>query len=110
MAEPLKNMYNRTFVDALSATFQSVYAEFDAAAFLSFIFNEAWEARELKDRMRHIARAMRHVLPADYRAALAIVRQAAASPTLAKYGFEPMIFPDFVECFGLDDPEVSLPA
>jgi 3-methyladenine DNA glycosylase AlkC len=110
MAEPLKNMYNRTFVDALSAALKGVYAEFDTAAFLSFNLDDAWEARELKYRMRHIARAMRHVLPADYRAALAIVRQAAASPILAKFGFEPMISPDFVECFGLDDPEVSLPA
>src|SRR5690606_35694045 len=40
--------------------------------------------------------------------ALAILR--AASPALNGYGFATMIFPDFVEVYGLDDWDASLPA
>jgi 3-methyladenine DNA glycosylase AlkC len=110
MPEPLKNMYNRAFAEHLAGVFQAGNAAFDRAAFLNFIFDESWNARELKDRMRHITKAMRQVLPGDYRAALAAVRAAAASPLMANYSFETMVFPDFVEYFGVEDPAASLPA
>lgn len=108
MAEPLKNMYNRAFWAALSAAITRVDPAFDAAAFDAALFDNAWEARELKGRMRHITRTLRDLLPAAYRDALAVLRQAA--PTLSGYGFAAMIFPDFVEVYGLDDWDASLPA
>ena len=108
MAEPLKNMYNRAFSDALSAAISAVYPAFDAETFDRRVYDTAWEARELKGRMRHISLSLRALLPPDYAEALAILRQAA--PPMNGYGFAPMIFPDFVEVHGLDDWESSLPA
>lgn len=108
MAEPLKHMYNRAFSDALSAAILAVDPTFDADAFNRRLYDDAWEGRELKGRMRHIAQTLRALLPPDYADALAILRQAA--PALNGYGFAPMIFPDFVEVYGLDDWEVSLAA
>jgi 3-methyladenine DNA glycosylase AlkC len=110
MAEPLKNMYSRAFVEDVISAFQAVTADFDGAVFMNYIFDDHWEASELKARMRHITRAIRHTLPGDYRTVLAVVRQAAASPLLARYSFETMIVPDFVECFGVNDPQASIPA
>lgn len=108
MAEPLKNMYDQAFFDNLTAAFQQVYLAFDRAAFLAQIYDEAWEARTLKERMRHITHVLRRSLPDDYRSALDIMKQAA--PLLHQYSFQVIFFPDFVEVYGLDDWDASLPA
>ena len=68
----------------------------------------SWPERALKDKMRHSTLALHDVLPQDYRTALALLREVA--PMVDRHGFEKMIFPDFVEVYGLDDWDVSLPA
>jgi len=108
MAEPLKNMYNQQFITDLASALKNVYPAFDRDAFSARIFDGNWEAHELKDRMRHITTVLHDLLPPDYRTALDILSQAA--PLLSGYGFENMIFPDYVGVYGLDDLEVSLPA
>lgn len=106
MAEPLKNMYNAAFFDDLVAALVSVYPLLDRAAFRAAIFDDTWDARPLKQRMRHITTALRALLPADYRAALAVLRQVV--PNLSQYNFHLMFLPDFVECYGLDDWDASI--
>jgi 3-methyladenine DNA glycosylase AlkC len=108
MAEPLKNMYNSAFFDDQTAVIEVIYPSFDRATFLAYIHNETWEARPLKERMRHITSALHFFLPNDYRVALDILR--AASAHLNHYNFQLMFLPDFVECYGLDDWDASLPA
>jgi 3-methyladenine DNA glycosylase AlkC len=106
MAEPLKNMYNARFFDALAEAFVAVYPSFDTQQFRSLIYDDAWEARELKARTRHIAESLHALLPADYPTALAIMREASAR--LTGFSYEPMLFPDFVEVYGLDDAHWKL--
>jgi 3-methyladenine DNA glycosylase AlkC len=108
MTEPLKNMFNQRFFEALIEAFREQYSAFKQQAFLDHIDDGQWEQRELKDRMRHITIGLRHQLPSDYRLALEIVRKTA--PELSDFSFETMIFPDFVEVYGLEDWDVSLPA
>lgn len=110
MPEPLKNMYNETFINDLATSIHTVYAKFDSTQFTKTVFNSTWDALELKERMRHITHCLHNVLPDDYQAALAILREAADQTSLADYSFELMIFPDFVEVYGLDDWQASLPA
>jgi len=108
MPEPFKNLFNQAFFDALTAAVSQVYPTFDKAAFLARIYDDQWEGRELKARMRHTTTVLRSVLPVDYRAALDILRQVSRSLNGQSFGV--MIFPDFVEVYGLDDWEASLPA
>lgn len=109
MSERLKDMFfKRVFFDDLAASIKAFYPEFDNETFLSRIFDEQWEGRALKERVRHTTLSLKGLLPVNYRAALEIMRQVA--PRLDSYGFSKMIFPDFVEVFGLDDWEASLPA
>ncbi|MCB9422520.1 MAG: DNA alkylation repair protein [Ardenticatenaceae bacterium] len=108
MPEPLKNMFNPQSVTALGEAIQSNYPAFDLAGFKTAVFTPNWESLELKQRMRHIATSLRPFLPADYGEALAILSQAL--PLLNEQSFEKMVFPDFVEVFGLDDYETSIPA
>ena len=104
----LKDMYNSQFVDALGTALQSAYPAFDQVPFTARVFDSGWKARELKQRMRHIATLMHDSLPADYRTALDVLQRAF--PALADYDFEKMVFPDYVEVYGLHDWEASIPA
>lgn len=109
MPEPFKDMlYRRDHIVEMAALLHRLHPPFDEAAFLAQIFDDAWNGEELKQRMRHIALALRAQLPRNYRAALEVLKQAA--PQLNQHGFLLMSFNDFVEAYGLDDWEASLPA
>jgi 3-methyladenine DNA glycosylase AlkC len=108
VAEPLKNMYSRVFFDELIAAFTQVYPVFDGAAFLQKIYDEGWEARSLKERTRHVTIVLRDLLPGNYRAAIAVLKDAA--PLVRQHSYPIIFFPDFVELYGLDDWETSISA
>jgi len=109
MPEAFKDIFFQPpFYDDLSAALGELYPPFDREAFLAGIFTPGWQDRPLKERMRHTTRTLRPLLPESYREALAIMR--AALPRVAHYGFEKTVWPDFVELYGLDDWDASLPA
>lgn len=110
MPEPFKNAFSRPFVDSLAHALQQYYNDFPREAFLHAVFDDAWEARELKDRMRHITHSLRATLPHSYPQALEILRAAAPQSTLDGYGLAALVFPDFVEVYGLDHWDESLAA
>ena len=104
----LKDMFNEQSVTTLAGAIRRHYPAFDREAFVMGVFDDGWEARELKQRMRHITIVLHEFLPAGYRDALNVLRQALAS--LGGHGFVKMVFPDYVEVYGLDDWEASIPA
>jgi 3-methyladenine DNA glycosylase AlkC len=106
MAELLKNMYSPELVAKLAAACARVDKKFDATAFTSDVFDQQWEQRELKDRMRHITHCLHKHLHGDYATQLASLYKA--SPGFS--GFTAVLFSDFVEIFGLDTPDISIPA
>ena len=109
MAEPLKNVFfTEAFFRDLATALAQVYPTFDARTFFAQLYDDAWQTRELKQRMRHATITLHALLPADYREALAILK--AASAMLPQYGFDRMVFSDYVALYGLDDWEASLPA
>ena len=102
----LKDMFNKESVGALAAAVKKVYSPFDREAFTTRVFDEAWQGRELKERMRHISTVLGGNLPSEYRAALGILQGALSR--LDDHGFVKMVFPDYVEIHGLDDWEASM--
>ncbi len=106
MAEPLKNSYDSAYVERLASAVGAQYEAFDQETFLTLVFDAEWPNRELKDRMYHLAASLRQALPEDYGQALEIVLRAA--PPFGS--FEGMFFPAFVELYGLEHWELSLPA
>jgi 3-methyladenine DNA glycosylase AlkC len=108
MPEPLKNMYNQKFVKDLSLSLAGAISSFPSSQFIEMIFDQGWETRELKARMRHITQCMACFLPNDYSEAIEILRKASRSSHLSPYFFELMIFPDYVEVFGLEDWDRSM--
>jgi len=106
MAEPFKNLFNETLIDNVAASLRKHWPDFDAIAFKTSVFDAHWQQRELKDRIYHIATSMQPLLPSDYAQAVAILQLAGA----AFSGVEYLIFPAYVELFGLDDYEPSVKA
>lgn len=109
MAEPLKNQFfTPQFVDDLCAALVQVDATFDAPAFQAQVYADGWDDYTLMQRMRHITACLGASLPGDYRAVLD--RLTRASFLLDAYGFDRLIFPEYVALYGLDDWDASLPA
>ncbi len=106
MPEPLKNLYSKQLISELSDEITIQHAAFDPVAFERSIFDKSWKEKELKQRMRHIAECLQQHLPPEYPRAIAILK-----PVAEKFnGFEYMFFQDYVECYGLDDFEISIDA
>lgn len=83
-------------------------SDLDERAFLKDVFDSSWDDLALKERVRHIASTLRSHLPEPYPAALGVL--VAALPAVDEAGMAAWSLCDFVEVYGLEDPDVSLPA
>jgi len=106
MAEPLKNLYNRDFIKGLAVAVKHNEPEFACKKFEKAVFDKQWQARELKERMRHITLCLHAGLNRTYTDAIKIL-----IPVSKKFsGFEQMFFPDFVEVYGMNHWVLSMKA
>ncbi len=106
MPEPLKNLYTPSLIDNLSRSIKQRYPAFNSRKFKQFVFDQDWEQRELKQRLRHITEGLYHHLPTSYPKALSILKPTAINLC----GFEYMFFPDYVELYGLEHFDKSIGA
>ncbi|MBE9560070.1 MAG: DNA alkylation repair protein [Proteobacteria bacterium] len=106
MPEPLKNLYSKRLIKGLGIEISKHHISFDQKAFDRSIFDKNWKDKELKQRMRHIAKCLHQHLPVNYKKAIKILKPVSAQFS----GFEYMFFQDYVECYGMDDFETSMPA
>lgn len=104
----LRNLYDKESVGALATAIHAEHPDFDKSRFAALVFDDEWEDRKLKQRMRHIATVLGTCLTAEYRAALDVLQRAM--PALGDHGFVKMVFPDYVKVYGLDDWEASMTA
>jgi 3-methyladenine DNA glycosylase AlkC len=107
MPEKLKNLFfTASFVAQLCDAIARVLPNFDKAKLNDLVFDADWESKELKERMRHITECLHETLNKEYPEALEILIEVAPSFT----AFDSMVFPDYVERYGLDHWDLSLPA
>lgn len=109
----LKDIYTPELLSGFAQSVQTTWPAFPTTAFQDLVFNPDWQTLELKERMRHISSCLRQVLPEDYPTATSILVQTTKS-LIQEHG-EKMVFeygflPDFVERFGLEQADVSIPA
>ena len=102
----IRDQLNQESVGALAEAMQAAHGAFDRDAFLARVFDADWPDRALKQRIRHITEVVHDQLPADYRAALNVLRRAMPGVE----GIVLWVFTDYVEVYGLDDWEASIPA
>ncbi len=107
-APALKDFIDRDSVAAVVAAVSAAAGGIDDEAVLEDIFDNDWDDRALKQRIRHIAVILRAFLPEEYPEALGIMRKAAE--TVETGWMSVWAFNDFVEEYGVEFPEISLPA
>jgi 3-methyladenine DNA glycosylase AlkC len=113
MAEPLKNMYSRTYFNTLCPVLMSVIPQFDSKKFIRKIFSSQWPSLELKQRVRHISVSLHDFLPKDFEKAAQLLVQLSnklLNDGIREQSFTSIFIPDYIEVYGLDHPEVSLKA
>jgi 3-methyladenine DNA glycosylase AlkC len=113
MAEPLKYLYNQSFVKGLTLVLKKYHATLDEKEFSKAVFDKSWEEKELKQRMRHIANMLYAFLPKDFKKASAILVKVITEigeKESQGMNFGYMLFPDFIEQYGIDEYETSIKA
>ncbi|MBQ4819240.1 DNA alkylation repair protein [Aquimarina sp. MMG016] len=110
MADPLKNVYNTRFFEQFTTILKKVYPQVNIEKFMSDIYCNDWEDKELKQRMYHISQVMYKYLPQDYETATnLIIRMVNLLKTKEEStSFEFMFLPDFVEKYGLENYSTSI--
>jgi len=106
MPEPLKNLYNEVFVASLACYLKSNDKQFDGKGFQKAVFETGWDQKELKERMNHIAVMLHEYLPGGYRENIKILKSTSSHFS----GLEHMVFPAYVELYGMENFETSMSA
>lgn len=102
-------MYNEARVRAIAAGIAAVYPNFDGKGFIKKIA-PLLKPLEMKDRVRLISRTLKEFLPAKNKEAFAVLLRSIETEKnpAGLSGFQAWPFTQFVEDYGLEDPELSL--
>ncbi len=106
MAEPLKNLFDDNLISSIGKSVKKEYSNFNNDAFIIDVFNQDWETKELKQRLKHVTVCLHKNLPITYAAQIKILTNVAPNFT----GYTALIFPEFVSTFGLEEYNVSIKA
>jgi len=99
----LKDEYNTEFINDLAVTLFKERPSFNKDLFVSKVLNKDWSSKELKERMRWITECLHNHLPISYKEQIEILKEVAPNYR----GLRGMIFPDFVQVYGLEYFELS---
>ncbi|MCM3788592.1 DNA alkylation repair protein [Domibacillus indicus] len=102
----LKDIYNNDFIDSLANTLERADLSFNRKAFLNCVYQEEWESLALKQRVRQLSTAMYVGVNKSFPEALPVLLDAA--PPFKQ--LEGLVFPDYVEQYGLAFWEKSMDA
>ena len=124
MAEPFKNLINRTTVQAASRHLKRAWPAFDDRRFEGLAL-DGLEALELKARALHLCRALEATLPPAFADAADVIEATLAPPRADPDAPEPVeatnddgglvgwvVWPlaEYVACRGIDTPQRALTA
>ena len=107
MPEKLKDiLFPPEKVKLFATVLTEVYPAFDGQGFYHLVCDADWPERELKEKMRHTTLCLHEFLPDEFAKAVDIL--IAIVPKVS--GFEAIVLPDYVEVYGLDHWNISMPA
>ncbi|MCF6280498.1 MAG: DNA alkylation repair protein [Flavobacteriaceae bacterium] len=113
MAELFKNIYNQKFFDTFIDAILQIKPDFNQKSFKNSIYDNEWENRELKQRMRHISVVLKNHLFEDYDKNVAFILKLISQlekSNIKEESIEFMFLPDFVELYGLESYNISVMA
>lgn len=120
MAELLKHIYTPKRIQSIAHGIQQQQANFSIQQFIDLVFDQHWHNLELKARQAHISFCFSQLIEGNYLQQLDIICRTAAlfgnyskktdkttpNKTEVLGNFEYMIFPTFVEMYGIEYPEL----
>lgn len=107
MPEKLKDiLFPREKVQLFADLLVAAYPPFEPDKFIGLVCDEKWPERELKEKMRHTTHCLHRFLPEDFSMAVDILKSIVPKVE----GFEAIVLPDYVEVYGQDHWDISLPA
>lgn len=109
MADSIKDVFNREYLQKLAVDIQAADAPFQTDDFVNSTMDETWDSLELKGRMRQITLNLGKFLPENYAEAIAVIDKVIVNQGSWLDGFC-LFFPDFVEAYGQDEWDISIAA
>lgn len=101
----LKDLYSVSFYNNFAEVLEEVIPSFDRKGFEKTIFDETWEGKELKERMKHTSMVLSKILPTEFEAATKLIERIICrlqQKGVKENGLEYMFFPDYIETYGID--------
>ncbi|HRE40018.1 MAG TPA: DNA alkylation repair protein [Ignavibacteria bacterium] len=109
----LKDYFNENFYIKLCEVIKGIYPDFKNSGFIKNVLNDEFRNMELKERMRHTTLTLRKYLPEDINKSIKLIVDISTEFKKDKrglFGLEFIIFPDFIEIYGIDNYELSIKA
>lgn len=112
MGEPLKNMYNKEFVDDLLVRLTEFIPDIDKKLFRNQVFTNEWDNMELKQRMRHITITLNRHMSGNFKKDADIIVKLSniLMKETKELSFGYMFLPDYIEVYGQDHFDISVDA
>ncbi|MFT4646710.1 MAG: 3-methyladenine DNA glycosylase AlkC [Planctomycetota bacterium] len=108
---PLKHIYDNNFYELFFSDLKKIIPKLDITHYTNLIYNDNWEQRELKDRMKQTTAILNEILSKDFTIACTQIKQAVAIIDLKQFKYGSlafMFFPDYIATYGLDHFELSM--
>lgn len=113
MSSQLKDIYSPAFYEQLATVLTATIPGFDQQVFIRRIFNEDFEQKELKARMRHTAAVVHSFLGPFFPDNAVLISAVIKELRRQQFGEDQLAFmflPDYVEVYGLDHYEAAVTA
>jgi len=109
----LKNLYSPQFYDRLANVLLKTIPDFNKQVFISRIFTSEFEAKELKERMRHTTIVLHDFFPKDFDKAYDLIEKTITElkkETVGNDSLAYIFFPDYIEIYGINNYETAVKA
>lgn len=108
----IKDVYAKEFYQQFLAVAATVLPSINQKEFLKKIFDKDFAGKEWKERMKHTTRVLHDHMPSRFSEAAPLLDRLVTA--LRKKHFEGysiafMFLPDYIETYGPDDPDSSIP-
>ena len=113
MSALLKDIYSRELMLKWAEELSIWIDKFETERFQSLIFDDAWDDKSLKERMHHITLVLHNFLPKVFSDAAELLTAWSAHvlrEDQESMSFAYMVLPDYIETFGIDEPDIAIRA
>lgn len=111
MSSLLKDIYSKDFYDSFSETLGEVVSSFNKRKFVQSIFDNNWDKRELKERMKHTSLVLNSFFPVDFSTTVKLIESVIENlrqRNIKETSIEFMFLPDYIETYGINDYDSSV--